>query len=85
MCEEYVAGRLDNVEIAYIATAIELCPDFVMSERIREAGEYLAEFSTDSPLTSDQVSEISRSLWQSAQRTATRRPAPPSRGTGRNR
>lgn len=36
LCEWYLAGEIDGIEIDYIASALTLCPDFVPeSERIK--------------------------------------------------
>ena len=38
LCERYLAGEIDGVEIDYVATALTLCPDFVPeSESINDA------------------------------------------------
>jgi hypothetical protein len=63
ICEEYLAGRLDEQEVEYVATALELCPDFRMvSEAVEELVFRLSSPAANGPLSREVVEAILRSL-----------------------
>lgn len=63
LCEEYLAGRLDETELSYVATALELSPDFVMaSEGIEEAISLLSDPVANGPLSREVAETLLRSL-----------------------
>jgi len=63
VCEEYLSGRLDEAEVAYVTAAIELCPDFEMaSEGVEEAVSLLSDPVANGPLSRDDVETLLRSL-----------------------
>jgi hypothetical protein len=63
LCEEYLAERLDEVELSYVATALELSPDFVMaSEGVEEAISLLSDPAANSPMSREVAEALLRSL-----------------------
>lgn len=61
VCEEYLAGRLDEEEVTYVMTALELCPDFrFVSEAIEEAVSLLSDSVANGPLSREIVETILR-------------------------
>jgi hypothetical protein len=61
ICEEYLAGRLDEQEVEYVATAIELCPDFRMvTEAVEDWVSVLSESASN--VSREVVESILRSL-----------------------
>jgi len=63
LCEEYLAGRLDAAELSYVATALELSPDFVMaSEGIEEAISLLSDPVANGPMSREVAEALLRSL-----------------------
>lgn len=63
VCEEYLAGFLDEVEVEYIATALALCPDFAAeSEDVQDAIYSLSDLRQCKPHERNKVNEILDSL-----------------------
>jgi hypothetical protein len=63
ICEEYLAERLDEEEVAYLATAIELCPDFkLVSEVVEETVSVLSDPVANGPLSRALVERLLGSL-----------------------
>jgi len=63
LCEEFLQGQLDALELEYIGTALELCPDFrCASPAVEEALFLLSTPVANGPLTPESVREIIRSL-----------------------
>ncbi len=59
LCEDYLADRLDELEIAYVASALELCPDFrCTSSTVEEAVFRLAGPEINGKITREIVREI---------------------------
>lgn len=63
LCQEYLDGHLDEVELEYVASALELCPDFrCASPAIDEAVFFLADSVANGPITPKSVREILQML-----------------------
>ena len=67
VCREYLEGHLDASEFAYVMTALELCPDFVMaSEGVAAAVSVLSESPVADPTLRTRVGTILHSLQSTA-------------------
>lgn len=63
LCQEYLDGHLDEVELEYVASALELCPDFrCVSSAIEDAVFYLANPVANGSITPESVREIVQML-----------------------
>lgn len=63
LCEIFMAGHLDAVELGYVATALELAPDFqFVSGQIEDIAGLLAEGTA----TSENVAAVLRVLREHA-------------------
>jgi len=63
LCEWYLAGDIDAVEIEYIATALALCPDFVFeSEGVKDAVYSISELRQLKPHEREKIQAILDSL-----------------------
>jgi hypothetical protein len=63
ICEEFLAGRLDETEVIYVSTALELSPDFkIVSEGVEEALSLLSDPVANGPLSREVVEALLRSL-----------------------
>ena len=63
LCRRFLSGHISAVETEYIATALELCPDFrAESESVSEAILLLADPVANGPLTQESVSAVLHSV-----------------------
>jgi hypothetical protein len=63
ICKEFLAGRLDRLEMTYLMTALELCPDFeIASEELADIIGGLADVLIDEADVRRQAEEVLRSI-----------------------
>ncbi len=65
LCNHFIAGQLDAVELAYVADALQLSDRVTMADE--EASEYVAEFTdpeVNGPFTIERAKAIVREIEQ---------------------
>lgn len=64
LCRDFINGKLDQVEICYIATAIELSEDFIVdSQELEEIVSYLSEDpDLNNPISKKEIQELYEAL-----------------------
>ncbi len=62
LCSFYFGGEIDEVELEYAASLLDLCPDFVFDETVKDAIFQLASPEINGGLSRDRVGEIVNSL-----------------------
>jgi hypothetical protein len=59
LCDAYLEGLLGDDAVSYVATALELCPDYrIESGLVREVLFLLSDSDINGPLTPDRVREL---------------------------
>ncbi len=63
LCEEYLCGNLDEIEVDYLATAIQLIPELsYASEAVEDAIFLISDPEVNGPLSKSLVLEVLNSL-----------------------
>jgi hypothetical protein len=63
LCEQFLTGDLDEAELEYVASALDLCPDFrCASSAVESAVFSLADPVANGPITRDSVRELLQSM-----------------------
>jgi hypothetical protein len=67
LCEAFLDEQIDEVELGYLATALELAPDFrFVSEDVEDITSFLSSPESNGPITRDAVTKILRILRERA-------------------
>jgi hypothetical protein len=63
LCEAFLDEQIDAVELDYLATALELAPDFqFISEDVEDITSFLSSQEANGPVTTEVVTKILRIL-----------------------
>ncbi len=63
LCQQFLVGQLDEVELEYVASAIVLCSDFRCASEVVESAVFLLSDSVvNGPTTSESVRELLQAI-----------------------